>query len=51
MDKPLIRIMALHALAYCERLFIWKKWRKSGLWTPSGRTLHEAAVVHDTGVH
>jgi CRISPR-associated protein Cas1 len=43
-DEPLIRVMALHALAYCERLFYLEEVEEIRLADASvyaGRTLHE----------
>lgn len=43
-DKPLIRVMALHALAYCERLFYLEEVeeiRKADANVFAGRRLHE----------
>lgn len=50
MDTPLIRIMALHALAYCERLFFLEEVeeiRVADHRVYAGRTLHESAVPSD----
>ncbi len=44
MDKPLIRVMALHALAYCERLFYLEEVEEIRVADASvfaGRRLHE----------
>lgn len=46
-DDPLIRVMALHALAYCERLFYLEEVeeiRVADHRVYAGRTLHEAEV-------
>ena len=46
-DDPLIRVMALHALAYCERLFYLEEVeeiRVADHRIHAGRTLHEAEV-------
>ena len=46
-DHPLIRVMALHALAYCERLFYLEEVeeiRVADHRVHAGRTLHEAEV-------
>src|SRR3972149_2704559 len=45
MDEALIRVMALHALAYCERLFYLEEVeeiRVADHRVYAGRTLHEA---------
>ena len=50
MDNPLIRVMALHALAYCERLFYLEEVeeiRVADHRVYAGRTLHEAEVDTD----
>ena len=47
MDTPLIRVMALHALAYCERLFYLEEVeeiRVADDHVYAGRTLHETEV-------
>lgn len=49
-DPPLLRIMALHALAYCERLFYLEEVeeiRVADHRVYAGRTLHEAEVPED----
>jgi CRISPR-associated protein Cas1 len=49
-DDPLIRVMALHALAYCERLFYLEEVeeiRVADHRVYAGRTLHEAEVGND----
>lgn len=49
-DKALIRVMALHALAYCERLFYLEEVeeiRVADHRVYAGRTLHEAEVDVD----
>ena len=46
-DDPIIRVMALHALAYCERLFYLEEVeeiRFADHRVHAGRTLHEAEV-------
>ena len=46
-DEPTIRVMALHALAYCERLFYLEEVeeiRVADHRVHAGRTLHEAEV-------
>ena len=46
-DHPLIRVMALHALAYCERLFYLEEVeeiRVADHRVHAGRTLHESEV-------
>ena len=46
-DHPIIRVMALHALAYCERLFYLEEVeeiRVTDHCVHAGRTLHEAEV-------
>jgi CRISP-associated protein Cas1 len=43
-DEPLIRVMALHALAYCERLFYLEEVeevRRADAQVYDGRRLHE----------
>ena len=48
--EPLIRVMALHALAYCERLFYLEKVeeiRVADHRVYAGRILHEAEVDID----
>lgn len=49
-DTPLIRVMALHALAYCERLFYLEEVEEIRLADHrvyAGRTLHAAEVEKD----
>ena len=46
-DHPIIRVMALHALAYCERLFYLEEVEEIRITdhrVHAGRTLHEAEV-------
>lgn len=46
-DAPLVRVMALHALAYCERLFYLEEVEEVRIAdhrVHAGRTLHEAEV-------
>lgn len=46
-DLPLLRIMALHALAYCERLFYLEEVeeiRVADYRVYAGRTLHHAEI-------
>jgi hypothetical protein len=43
-DEPLVRVMALHALAYCERLFYLEEVeeiRRADAQVYDGRRLHE----------
>ena len=50
MENSLIRVMALHALAYCERLFYLEEVeeiRVADHRVYAGRTLHEAEVDVD----
>lgn len=49
-DEPLLRVMALHALAYCERLFYLEEVeeiRVADHRVYAGRTLHEAEVPEE----
>jgi CRISPR-associated protein Cas1 len=51
-DAPPLRIMALHALAYCERLFYLEEVEEIRIADHrvyAGRTLHEAEVPSDGG--
>lgn len=51
-DLPPLRIMALHALAYCERLFYLEEVeeiRVADQRVYAGRTLHEAELPQDGG--
>ncbi len=51
MDNPLIRVMALHALAYCERLFYLEEVeeiRVADHRVYAGCTLYEAE--HEAGL-
>lgn len=61
-DTPLIRVMALHALAYCERLFYLEEVeeiRVADYCVYAGRTLPEAELpveaeqvfISDAGRH
>lgn len=50
MDEPPIRVMALHALAYCERLFYLEEVeeiRRADHRVYAGRTLHETGIAKD----
>jgi CRISPR-associated protein Cas1 len=52
MDQPPLRIMALHALAYCERLFYLEEVeeiRVADHRVYAGRTLHETEIPSDGG--
>jgi CRISPR-associated protein Cas1 len=50
--EPLIRVMALHALAYCERLFYLEEVEEIRIADPAvyaGRRLHEELAASDEG--
>jgi hypothetical protein len=52
-DTPLLRVMGLHALAYCERLFYLEEVeevRVADAAVYAGRTLHEELAVPDPTV-
>lgn len=53
-EKPLLRVMGLHSLLYCERLFYLEEVEKIALADANvyaGRTLHEEIQVDNDEIH